>query len=206
MRDLTVTGVRYENMTDEALVELVQQCGIGDAFEELVRRHTPRVQAVAQGMLRDAVEAQDVVQETFMAAFRRLDGFRGDAAFSSWLYRIATNASLMRLRRRRRRPEVSLAVRTEEEIWERPVSDRAERVDRRYEDKELGQAILAGVERLPDSYREVFELAELHQLTMREIATTLNLTVPNVKTRLHRARRKLRQYLQPYLRAEPLVA
>lgn len=194
-----------EEVADEALVARAQ-AGDDQAFEELVRRHTPRVYTLALGMMRNEADAMDAVQDAFLNAYRRLEGYRGDAAFGSWIYRVATNACLMRMRRRRRRPEVPLRVDarfTEDGGWERPVEDLAPRVDALYEQHELGRVIRSGMATLPESYRAVFVLADLEHHSMREVAELLDLSVPNVKTRLHRARLKLREYLADYLAGDP---
>jgi len=189
--------------------ELVRQAKEGNtqAFEALVRKHTPKVYGLALGMMRNPTDAQDVVQDTFFNCYRKLDSFRGEAAFSSWLYRIAHNMCLMKMRSRRRRPEVSLEIHSLEfdadGQHQRQIEDFSPRLDDLYENKELGQVILKGMETLPESYRVVFVLADLQHLSMKEIAQVLNLTVPNVKTRLHRARLKLREYLSEYLEGEP---
>jgi len=196
----------FEDLSDEALVELAREGRLG-AFDALVRRHTPRIYNLAMGMMRNQADAHDAMQDAFLAAYRRLDGFRGDAAFGSWIYRIATNACLMRMRRKRRRPEVSLDLEHsgfgEDGSWARPVEDLSPRVDELYEQKELGRVIQAGMDTLPETYRAVFVLADVELKTMKEIAEILDLTVPNVKTRLHRARLKLREYLADYLAAHP---
>ena len=192
--------------TDNQLVQLTLD-GDASAFEELVRRHTSRVYGLAMGMMRNPADAQDIVQDTFLNAYRRLDSFRGDAAFSSWLYRIAHNTCLMKLRSRRRRPEVPLELPgldfDGEGSHQREIEDFSPRLDELYENKELGQVILRGLDTLSESYRAVFVLADLQHLSMKEIAEVLDLTVPNVKTRLHRARLKLREYLAEYLAGEP---
>lgn len=194
--------------TDEQLVKAAR-AGDAGAFDELIRRHTPRIFALTMSMMRNHADAHDAMQDAFLNAYRRLDGFRGDAAFGSWLYRVAANACLMRMRRRRRRPEVPLEVRTpgfsDDGHWIRPVEDLAPQVDELYENKELGRIIQAGMDSLPDNYRAVFVLADLELKSMKEIADILDLTVPNVKTRLHRARLKLREYLSDYLAARPNV-
>jgi len=193
-------------ITDEALVALAQK-GDAQAFDELVRRHSPRLYRLAMGMMRDHAEAMDALQDGLLNAWRRLDGFRGDAAFGSWVYRVTSNACLMRLRKRRRRPEVPLEVRApgfdDDGHWERPVEDLAPRVDELYENRELGEVIRQGMEQLPDNYKAVFVLADLELMSMQEIADTLDLTVPNVKTRLHRARLRLREHLADYLAGHP---
>ncbi len=194
-----------ESLEDSALVGLARE-GDGAAFEELVRRHDGRVRAQALKMLRDPIEAQDVVQDTFLRAYRKLHSFRGDAAFSSWLYRICANNCLMRMRTRRRHPETHLLLENGEEAWERPVESPQRGADEHLENRELGEQILAGVAELPESYQEVLRRADMEHKTMRQIAEELELTVPNVKTRLHRARVRLREVLGPYLEAEPQAA
>jgi len=195
------------SLDDNALVALTR-AGRQDAFELLIRRHTSRLYGLCMGMMRNRADALDAMQDAFLNAYRRLDGFRGDAAFGSWIYRVAANACLMKLRKRRRRPEVPLEIQAPfdgDGSWERPVEDLAPRVDAAYENKELGAAIESAVGELPEMYRAVFVLSDLQHLSMREIAETLDLSVPNVKTRLHRARLKLRESLASYLAAEPTL-
>jgi RNA polymerase sigma-70 factor (ECF subfamily) len=189
-----------ETLEDEALVELVRT-GDRSAFAVLVHRHSGRVYAIGKSMLRNEQDARDVVQVTFMNAFRKIDSFRGEAAFVSWLKRIATNTALMRLRRRRRKPESPLEVqgRDGEGPRQRDVVDFRPWADKVVEDKELGARIRQAVADLPETYREVLVLADYQKLSMREIADTLELTVPNVKTRLHRARLQVRADLARYL-------
>jgi RNA polymerase sigma-70 factor (ECF subfamily) len=189
-------------LTDLHLVELTL-AGSHEAFEVLVHRYACAIHGLAASMLRSEVEAQDVVQETFLAAFRKLESFSRSSPFRAWLYRIATNACLMRLRSRRRRPEVSLQLRSpgfdEEDHHERPVVDWSPLADKLLQDRELGERIRGEVERLPEKYRAVLVLADYHHLSMRDIALSLDLTVPNVKTRLHRARLSVREGLDAYL-------
>ncbi|MBW1881272.1 MAG: sigma-70 family RNA polymerase sigma factor [Deltaproteobacteria bacterium] len=196
----------FESLSDEQIVDIARAGQLG-AFDALVRRHTPRIYNLAMSMMRNEADARDAMQDAFLNAYRRLDAFRGDAAFGSWLYRIATNACLMRMRQRRRRPEVPLQLEPpgfgEDGMWERPVEDLAPRVDELFEQKELGRVIQAGMDNLPESYQAVFVLADIEFRSMKEIAEILDLTIPNVKTRLHRARLKLREYLADYLEAHP---
>ena len=175
------------------------------AFECLFRRYSDRVYGIALGMLRTDAEAQDVVQETFLSAFNKLDSFRQESPFRGWLFRIATNASLMRLRRKRRRPEVSLEIRTgfkSDGHHERPVIDWSPLANKRLEDAELGRRLKCAIDDLPDGYRVVLCMADYEHMTMRDIAEALDLSVPAVKTRLHRARLAVRERLGAYLEAK----
>ncbi len=186
---------------DSALLERLR-AGDDDAYAEVVHLHSGRIFAIGMSMLRNEQDARDVVQETFLNAFRKLDGFRGDAPFSSWLKRIATNSALMKLRRRRRKPETSLELPATDgsgERRERDLVDSGPLSDKLQQDAELGQRIRLAVDGLSDSYREVLVLADYQELSMREIAEILEITVPNVKTRLHRARLAVRAALQGYL-------
>ena len=190
---------------DEQLVDRVR-AGDPVAFASLVHRYSGRLYGLARGMLRDEQDARDVVQETFLHVHRRLDGFRGDSSFRTWLFRIATNAALMRLRRRRRKPESSL---DEPAPWSegdeggpREVADLRPLADQVHQDRELGEQIRAAVQALPETYREVLLLADYQQLSMLEIAQVLGISVPNVKTRLHRARLAVRASLRTYMAGE----
>ena len=176
-----------------------------EAFECLFRRYSDRVYGIALGMLRNDAEAQDVVQETFLSAFNKLDSFRQESPFRGWLFRIATNASLMRLRRKRRRPEVSLEIQTgfkSDGHHKRPVVDWSPLANKRLEDAELGRRLKRAIDDLPDGYRVVLCMADYEHMTMRDIAEALDLSVPAVKTRLHRARLAVRERLGAYLEAK----
>lgn len=192
-------------VTDLQLVESTLHGDVA-SFDVLVRKYASGIQGLAIGMLRNDAEAQDIVQETFLAAYRKLPSFSQRSPFRAWLYRIATNACLMRLRSRRRRPEVPLALRAagfdSDGGHERPVIDWSPRADALIQDRELGERIRREVDRLPDKYRAVLLLADYEHLSMREIAAALDLTVPNVKTRLHRARLSVRAGLERYLIGE----
>jgi RNA polymerase sigma-70 factor, ECF subfamily len=187
---------------DQALIARIQ-AGAPSAFAELVHRYTRRVYSIGISMLRNEQDARDVVQETFLNVHRRLDTFRGEASLSSWIGRIATNNALMKLRTRRRRPEASLEInvpgQASSERVERVIIDKKPLADKMSLDKELGERIRASVDELPEKYREVLVLADYRELSMRDIADALDITIPNVKTRLHRARLRVRETLAVYL-------
>lgn len=189
-------------LDDADLVEATLRGDYG-AFEQLFLRHSDRVYSVAMGILRDEAEAQDALQETFLSAFRKLSSFRSESPFRAWLLRITTNTCLMRLRSRRRRPEVPLEVRSpsfaDDGHFERAVVDWSPLAEKALEDHELGERLRAAVEELPEKYRVVLMLADYEHLSMQEIAELLHLTVPAVKTRLHRARLGVREAVTDYL-------
>jgi len=188
---------------DVELVRLAQN-GDGAAFAELVSRHQRQLYRLALRMTGSEADAQEVLQEAFLNAYQKLPNFRGEAQFSSWLYRIAANSALMRLRRKRRAPD-ALADQPLELQGPRfsaegfldppPLSDWSQRADEKMMDRELGTAIDQAVGSLPDDYRTVFLLKDVDGLSNEEITSALDLTVPAVKSRLHRARLALREKL-----------
>ena len=188
---------------DKELVALSQK-GDGAAFAQLVERHQRQLFRLALRMTGSEADAQEVLQEAFLNAYQKLPLFRGEAQFSSWLYRIAANSALMRLRRKRRAPdtvpdeplELTGPRFNEQGGYEAPPrSDWSQRADEKLESRELGQAIDKAVAELPDDYRTVFLLKDVDGLSNEEIAHALELSVPAVKSRLHRARLALREKL-----------
>ncbi len=194
--------------------ELVTRASAGDgaAFAELVQRHQDRIYGLALHLLRDAGEAEEVVQEAFLAALEKLQSFRGDAAFTTWLHRVAANAALMRLRRRRRSPEAVAAEPLEELLPRFDGSGRIEaetgagahhdwskRADEQLADRQIRRAVEREVQNLPEDYRIVFLLRDVEGLSSEEMAEALGISVAAVKSRLHRARLVLRVRLGHHL-------
>jgi RNA polymerase sigma-70 factor (ECF subfamily) len=189
--------------SDGELVALAAS-GDGAAFSELVQRHQNKVYGLAAHILRDQAEAEEVVQETFLAALEKLTGFRGDAAFSTWLHRVAANAALMRLRRRRRSPEAPAEGAVEDllphfdaagRIDSTPQHDWSKRADEQLADREVRAAIEQAIQNLPEDYRIVFLLRDVEGLSSDEMSEVLGISVAALKSRLHRARLALREAL-----------
>ena len=189
--------------TDRELVEKAQK-GDGQAFAMLVERHQRQLYRLALRMTGSEADAQEVLQEAFLNAYQKLPLFRGEAQFSSWLYRIAANSALMRLRRKRRAPDalseqpLELAgprFSAEGHLEPTSTSDWSQRADERMMSGQLGDAINKAVDELPEDYRTVFLLKDVDGLSNEDIAHALDLTVPAVKSRLHRARLALREKL-----------
>jgi RNA polymerase sigma-70 factor (ECF subfamily) len=189
--------------TDRELVERSQQ-GDGSAFATLVERHQRQLFRLALRMTGSEADANEVLQEAFLNAWQKLPNFRGEAQFSSWLYRIAANSALMRLRRKRRAPDALPEQPLELQgpkfsadgyLDPPPHSDWSQRADEKMMSGQLGAAIDKAVHELPEDYRTVFLLKDVDGLSNEDIATALELTVPAVKSRLHRARLALREKL-----------
>jgi RNA polymerase sigma-70 factor (ECF subfamily) len=200
--------------------ELVSALKAGEpgAFTEMVERYSGVVYNLALRLMRnDPMEAEDVLQETFISAFRALDRFEGRSLLSTWLYRIAYNAALMRLRKREL-PTVSIDEPRETEEGDpipRQLVDWGAVPDRILLDRELHNVLDTAVAALPETQRSVFVLRDIEGLSTAETAAILDLTETNVKVRLHRARLALRERLGAYFdsaqvgvggRREPYVA
>lgn len=186
---------------DDAALAASAASGDEAAFETLVTRYQGRVYRLAWRLTGVEADAKDVLQETFLSAYRGLSGFRGESRFSSWLYRIATNASLMNRRARSRRPAESLESllpRFDEEgrhCAEPADIAAASRVEEVLDRKLLAEKARAALDRLPDLYRDAFVLRDLEELTTGEVGEILGLDPAAVRQRVHRARLMLRGYL-----------
>lgn len=186
-------------VADEAELLAELRAGSERAYSELVRRHGGRLLAVARRILRSDEEALDAVQDALIQAFRNLDGFAGQARLSTWLHRITVNAALMRIRRRRSRPEEPI-----DSLLPAFVEDGHSAVQFRDWDEspesalaraEVRAAVRAAIDRLPESYRTVLVLRDIEELETAEVAELLGITANAVKIRLHRARQALRTML-----------
>ena len=189
-------------LEDRALLERAQEGDI-DAFEQLVERHRDRVYGLALRMTRSEADAAEIVQDTFLSAYQNLKSFRGEAAFGSWVHRIAANQALMRLRHQRVVEAATEELRGPEftergSLAEYPEVDWSRRADERVLDEELGRAIRQATDRLPEGYREVFLLKDVEGLSYEEIAEMMELSVPAVKSRLHRARLAHREEIDAF--------
>jgi RNA polymerase sigma-70 factor, ECF subfamily len=188
---------------DAALLARLR-AGDNGAFRELVREQTPLLLRVTRRLLRSEDEARDAVQDAFVAAFRGLANFRGESRLGTWLYRIAVNAALARLRARAGADEVSL-----DEWLPRFVEDghAAEPsapwpADAGAEQAEVRARVRASIDRLPETYRTIILLRDIEELTTDEAAEALGISPGAVKVRLHRARQALRTLLDPWMRGE----
>ncbi|MGH9970845.1 MAG: RNA polymerase sigma factor [Pyrinomonadaceae bacterium] len=182
--------------SDEQIVERALT-GDAEAFGEIVHRWERKVFALAYGMLGREEDARDATQETFLAAFRNLRGFRGESRVSSWLHRIAVNQCITRQRRAKVRNEAAL-----EDEEDRHAASFCAPLDlspaRVAEGRESSLAVRRAVSSLPVELRQVVVMKEFEELTFREIADALDLPLSTVKSRLYTAMRQLQMRLQKF--------
>lgn len=189
-------------MTDIDERALVERLRAGDkaACAQCIELHSPGVYRLALRLVNDEAEAEDVVQETFLNAFRAIDSFQWRAGLNTWLYRIAYNAAMMRLRRRQ---PLNVSVDLPTDDGESPATPR-ELFDwcclpeRDLESAEARAELEQAIRALPEKLRAVFVLRELEELSTEQAAEALGISPENVKTRLHRARLWLRERLAGY--------
>ena len=187
-------------MTERELVDRAR-AGDQDAFGTLVEDNQRRIYSLCLRMTGDREEAADLTQEAFLNAWRGLGSFQGESSFSTWVYRLAANACIDSLRRRRRQREAMGELLSLDESWEEGESARWEAADpaptpqQALEGRELREAVEDGLRRLPDHYRQVLVLRELSGLSYQEIAGSLELDLGTVKSRIARARLALRKIL-----------
>jgi RNA polymerase sigma-70 factor (ECF subfamily) len=183
---------------DDALVRLAQG-GDTRAFDELVQRYQDRVYRLCFKILRHEDDAAEALQDAFLSAYRGIGNFKAESTFSTWLYRVATNASLMKYRRRRDNL-VSLEQSQSQNDDAEPLQlqDWSRQPHEELDDRETRQVMEEGVQRLPEELRTVFVLRDVQELSNAEVAGILDLSVAAVKSRLHRARLALRDRLNRY--------
>ena len=170
------------------------QRGEADAFEALVRLYEKRVFALTLRMCGNPEDASEAAQEAFLAAWQGLAFFRGESSFSTWLYRLASNACVNLLRREARHRTAAGPSLDDEEL-SLDVPDTALSPQDEVERQELRSSIERGLDALSPDHRQVLILREMHQLSYEEISDVLSLDVGTVKSRISRARRQLRNYL-----------
>jgi len=184
------TGVK--DLPDRALVEQAQH-GRGEAFNELFRRHQDRITNAVYRFCGNAEDAADIAQRAFINAWRKIGGFKGDAAFSTWMYRIAFNQARSFRREQGRRPAVPLTGRENEFIREPSTEGPPEA---RMESEDLHRKVHLALQKLDDEDRQVIVLKDIEDRSYDEIASILGVPKGTIRSRLHRARLALRERLK----------
>lgn len=182
---------------DDAALAARVLAGDTAAFELLMRRHNQRLYRVARALLRDAAEAEDALQDAYIAAYQSLAGFRGEASLATWLTRVVSNQCLARLRRQARRNNIVPMVPMPE--GEQPEPDiaapEAETPDRALVRAELRAVLERKLDELPEAFRAVFVLRGVEELSVEETAQSLGIPEATVRSRHFRARSMLRESL-----------
>jgi RNA polymerase sigma-70 factor (ECF subfamily) len=181
----------------ELIVEF--QKGNQQSFEELISRYSNKAFSLASRLTRNTEDAEEVLQDVFVTVHRKIGGFEGKSSFSSWLYRVTVNAAFMKLRKRKQDQTVPL----EELVQQAQVVPALKSPEHTHVDSisirnEMLEALETAIRKLPDDYRPVFILRDVDGLTSREVSRILDLTVPAVKSRLHRSRLMLRRRLNRF--------
>ncbi len=183
---------------DMILVNKIKK-GSQEAFEELVEKYESKVYHLALRFVKSQEDAEEVLQDVFVTLHRKLDLFQGKSAFSSWLYRIVVNAAFMKLRKRRQDRTVSvedLTPAVQQQYLEGDVHSYDNYTDSFTINRELRDILQKAIDRLPEQYRSVFILRDVNGLSNQEVSEILQLSIPAVKSRLHRSRLMLRKKLQ----------
>ncbi len=185
--------------------EMISAILAGDTqlFHALIRPYERRVFAMAVALLHNDADAEEVAQEAFLRAFRKLESFRGDASFSTWLISITLNEARSRMRRKTLVPMESLDGTTDEPANISPalLRDWKEIPSQALERREVRLVLQEAIATLPTIYREVFLLRDVEELSIKEAAEVLQISIASIKVRLHRARIMLQKELAPKLKA-----
>ena len=180
---------------EEANLVAASKKGDQDSFAKLVQQHQRRVFNLVFRMLQQYEEANEVTQETFLAAWQGLPSFRGDARFSTWLYRIAYNCALKQLEQRKRDRAIQVELQTEEMVTS---STQEQRVDAEIESRARQALVHEQLANLPAKYRIVLVLRHLQDMTYEEMAEILTMPIGTIKTHLFRARNLLKERLEMF--------
>lgn len=187
-----------EKFDDNQLVKKLLK-GNEKAFAELVNRYSQKVYNLAMRIARNQEDAEEILQDVFVTVYRKIDKFEGKAAFSSWLYRITANTAFMKLRKRKQTPAVSLEETGHhvQQSWLGEQSNLND-VDMISSRHELRHRLEEAIEKLPREYRVIFILRDVDGLSNQEVSDILSLSIPAVKSRLHRSRLMLKKRLTAY--------
>jgi RNA polymerase sigma-70 factor (ECF subfamily) len=197
-----VSGTPGAEVNDELAIVERARTGDAAAFSELVQRYERKIYRLAKHITQNDEDAEDVLQESFMKAYTHLDRFHGDSKFYTWLVRIAVNEALMKLRKRKSDRSVSLdePQDTGEDLVQREIAVWEDDPEKKYSREELAEILDNAVQSLKPSFRTVFVLRDIEELSTEDTAETLGISIPAVKSRLLRARLQLREKLTRHFR------
>lgn len=188
----------YAELDDHALVELVRG-GHREAFRHIMQRCNQRLYRVARAVIGEDSEAEDILQESYMRAYRKIDSFRGDASVLTWLTSIVLNEARGRLRKRRTMvdlEQMEVATDDSHQVLRFPSKFGSEDPAVSASRAQIRHLLEGAIDQLPSTFRTVYMMRDVEECTVEETATLLDINPATVKTRLHRARRLLRASLE----------
>jgi RNA polymerase sigma-70 factor, ECF subfamily len=194
------------HLDNEDVLVAEARAGNAESFATLINQYDRHIYRLALNMTGNQEDAEDVLQDSFLKAYSHLGQFQGDSRFYTWLVRIAVNEALMKLRKRRGASWVSLdepAETDDRSLMPREIEDWADNPEQSYAKTELQGILTQAIEKLEPQFRTVFVLRDLEEFSTEETAKMLGLSVPAVKSRLLRARLKLREWLNKYFKRGP---
>ncbi len=196
-----LTQPTIETAPDGELVALAKAQKYG-AFEELMKRYEKVIYNLALRMTKNPEEAEEILQDTFFSVFRNLERFREESSFKTWLYKVATNYALMKLRKNKQFSKVFIdePLQIDGEDIPRDIADWSRNPESLYQTHELKKLLQDAIDSLPEIYQTVFWLRDVDGLSNQEVADILELSIPAVKSRILRARVLLREYLNTYFK------
>jgi len=187
-------------MSEQQLIERAKN-GDTKAFEELMKRTQTNIYNLGLRLLGNKEDAADLMQETYIKAYENLDRFEGRSSFSTWLYRIATNNALMKLRKEKnKKVSIDELKKFGDKSYKIEISDWSENPSSYFKSAELKEVLQKAIDSLPPKYKSVFILHDVEGLPLAEVARILSLSVPAVKTRVHRSRMYLREKISEYIK------
>lgn len=195
------------NDRDQSLLARIRG-GEPEAFGALVEPYAPRVYSVLLRMTTDRAAAEDLLQDALLQAYRSLERFRGECSFYTWIYRIAVNKTLNWIRRVRGKihfESLDEPVPSKDGNVQREVADNRENPEARSQQSELAQIIEQAIQTLPEASRIVFTMREIEGMEYDDIARMLECSEEAVRTRLHRAKKDLKERLRPFLENREMV-
>lgn len=205
-RELTVVRITstveeryigFDTVVAKPSQKRIEDPGATTDFDHIVEEHSVFVYNVAFRMMGNPQDAEDVAQEAFISAYRAFGRFRGDSKVTTWLYRITVNAALMRLRKERKAREL-----TRTGLEDVVIPDWSDAPYRAATDSELGERLREGIGMLPDDMKAAVVLRDMEELSNAEAADVIGISVPALKSRLHRGRVLLRKHLEEYLKTK----
>jgi len=201
LQNMSFTQNKETKEAEEALVREFQ-AGNLDAYDKIAEIYQKKIYALSFNLTRNQMDAQDVTQEVLLTLFKKVHTFQGKSAFSSWVYRITLNATYMKLRSKKKEPNVSLEdllpSYNTSGYQQDKIQDWSENTESLLFANETRGVIQKAVDQLPEKEKVVFMLRDGEGLSTEKVSEILELTIPAVKSRLHRARLFLRKKLSPY--------